>query len=202
MIALLEAIQPDEFLVLRYMDCSGNQAAEHLSVALGLDFERVWRALDRLAQRGLVFRSEEWVDAGNGEGRFELAGWRVKRDTEPLFQWGGSLELLEAIHSDEFAVFLYLEDHGFRPPHILADILGLDLESVEAMLGRLVDRGLIFRINSCVLSEDGERKYEPASWWVKRDLVPPFQWNSGPGHLVVIDGIEFDDGDEEREEDE
>jgi hypothetical protein len=116
MIGLLEAIEPDEFRVLSYMDCSGNQAANHLSVALGLDFERVWRALDRLAQRGLVSRSEEWVDSGNGEGRFELAGWRVKRDAQPPFQWGGSIELLEAIHPDEFVVFLYLEEHGFRPP--------------------------------------------------------------------------------------
>jgi hypothetical protein len=205
-IPLLEAIEPDEARVLLSMDSSGIHAANHLSAALRLDLERVEIALRRLAQRDLVFAiypTNSWVGTEEGEQKLETLCWRVKRDLKPPFEWGGKLALLEAIEPDEFLVFLHMVEQGFQAPHISSDILGLTLERVEAVLGRLVQRGLIFRIDSCVFSEDGERKYEPASWWLKRDLYPQFERHRGLGHLFVVDGIEFDDsadGDEEEED--
>lgn len=203
MTPLLRAIQADEFRVLSYMDPSGSHAANHLAAALGLDLERVEIALRRLAQRDLVFAlypTDSWVGTyEEGEQKLGPVDWRVKRDSKPLFEWGGKLALLEAIEPDEFLVFLHMVDHGFRAPHTLADILGLDLERVEAALGRLVDRGLIFRTDSCVFSEDGQRKYEPACWWVKRDLVPRFQWGGRrPTHLLRLDPEELEDQEEDE----
>jgi hypothetical protein len=90
-LALLEAIEPEEFLVFFHMNEQGFQAPHTSSDILGLTLERVEAALDRLAQRGLVVHTDSCVFSWDGERGYEPACWEVKRDPLPLFRWDRSI---------------------------------------------------------------------------------------------------------------